>query len=81
MKLDISTVKQITDGLNGLINEYSKDIEDSAEVDGLAKVSLNVKLVEDGPETKVELSIGFTKTKISDKIGFVVSSQQELFDV
>lgn len=80
MDLKLATIKQITDSINGLLSGYSTEIEESAEVDGVAKISIPVKIEEDGHDVKVKIGMSFVKTKIADEVNFVVSDQKELFD-
>ena len=80
MKLDTDTVKQISDGVNSLLNDYSPEIEEAAATEGNVSISLPVKLEEDGPNTNIKIGISFVKTKIKDEVNIVASPQQELFE-
>lgn len=79
MKIKDETINQITTNIKNLLHEYSSEIEESSEVDGTVKISIPVKLEEDGPDINVKVGISFVKTKIVDEINFVISDQKELF--
>jgi len=80
MKIDTDLIKQISDGVNSLLGDYSTEIEEAAELDGIVTISLPVKLEEDGPNTNICVGISFVKTKIKDAVTMVASPQKELFE-
>ena len=78
--IDHDVVQGIKDGIGTLLSNYTKEKETAMAEEGTVTISMPVKIKEDGPNTDVEVGIGFVKERVKDAVGFTCSEQKELFE-